>query len=48
MVLQKSEKSFMRCGAALNVLGDNALRLVRKLEVRYDATIVIITLLLIT
>ncbi len=48
VVLQKSEKSFMRCGAALNVLGDNALRLVRKLEVRYDAMIVIITLLLIT
>ena len=34
----------MQCGAALNVLGKTALRLVRKQEVRYDAMIVIIIL----
>ena len=38
----------MQCGAALNVLGKTALRLVRKQEVRYDAMIVIIILPLIT
>ena len=37
-----------QCGAALNVLGKNALRLVRKQEVRHDTIIVIIILLLVT
>ena len=46
-VLQKPEKRFMLCGAALNALGEHALHLVRKLEVRHDAMLAIIILLLI-
>jgi hypothetical protein len=43
-VLWKSEKHFLRCGAAANVLGKHAHHLVRKHEVRHDAMIAIILL----